>query len=448
MRNIKETNDNIRMVRKSIKKYCIAGHFDDKEIILFGVTAIAPHVISCLAEHGVRATAFIDNAPEKVGKAFHGIPVFAPSDFLFPQKVNVAILLCSKTFSREQSRQLSIMGYKSNKDYFAINNYILPLHRPNVPLLLKMAIETMKSVKGLLLYRRIMKPFGSNCKMLLCPYPGTGDIYLTGMYLNEYLKKNNIEEYVLVISNGGAKRILSLFSIVDLIEVKDRQIDSLLVAYNFFCKCVIKLKPLQFWGWKWRVKMRIDALHDKACPFSFADDFKYDVFELDESSRGIVPKFDEDSYEVDSFFIKHNLIKGKTVILSPYAGHNLLAIPMPVWEIIAMELTARGYSVCTNSAGEDEPPISGTQAVFFNFSNAVPIVNAAGYFIGIRSGLCDIISSSSCKMIIIYLSASNVIPMHYFSLKRMGLNENAIEFEYDGLNDYEFADSIIKVACE
>ena len=448
MRNIKELEENIRMVRKRIKIIAVAGHFDGKEVILFGVVAIAPHIISCLAEHGINTTAFIDNAPEKVGKAFHGIPVFSPTDYLFPKKVNAAILLCSKTFSREQSRQLSIMGYKSNTDYFAINNYILPLHRRNVPLLLKMAIETKKSVKGLLLYRRIMKPFGSNCKMLLCPYPGTGDIYLTGMYLNEYLKKYNIKEYVLVVSEGGAKRILSLFSIVDLIEMKGRQIDSLLVAYQFFCKGVIKLKPLQFWGWKWRVKMRLDAFHNNACPFSFADDFKYDVFELDESTGGILPKFDEDSDVVDRFFMKYNLIKGKTVILSPYAGHNLLAIPMPVWEIIATRFSAGGYTVCTNSAGENEPPISGTRAVFFPFSSAVPIMNAAGYFVGIRSGLCDVISSSACKMVIIYLSASNVIPMHYFSLKRMGLNECAVEVEYDGLNDNEFIDAIISAVCE
>ena len=37
------------------------------------------------------------------------------------------------------------------------------------------------------------------------------------------------------------------------------------------------------------------------------------------------------------------------------------------------------------------------RAVFFPLGAGNRVLNTAGYFIGVRSGLCDIISSSACK---------------------------------------------------
>jgi hypothetical protein len=57
----------------------------------------------------------------------------------------------------------------------------------------------------------------------------------------------------------------------------------------------------------------------------------------------------------------------------------------------------------------------------------------AGYFVGVRSGLCDIISSSSCRKAVLYEKDGyfyKCSPYDYFSLKKMGLCDDAVEIEY------------------
>jgi hypothetical protein len=66
-------------------------------------------------------------------------------------------------------------------------------------------------------------------------------------------------------------------------------------------------------------------------------------------------------------------------------------------------------------------------------TQAEAFLNAAGFFVGVRSGLCDIISASSCKKIIIYEKDGffyKCSPYEYFSLQRMGLCGGALELEY------------------
>ncbi len=60
-------------------------------------------------------------------------------------------------------------------------------------------------------------------------------------------------------------------------------------------------------------------------------------------------------------------------------------------------------------------------------------LNAAGFFVGVRSGLCDVISTSRCKKIILYEKEGyfyRCSPYDYFSLEKMRLCQDAVEFEY------------------
>ena len=49
------------------------------------------------------------------------------------------------------------------------------------------------------IYKDLMKNYPTGTKMLLCPYAGTGDVYLVCSYINKYVQKNEINEYVLVV---------------------------------------------------------------------------------------------------------------------------------------------------------------------------------------------------------------------------------------------------------
>lgn len=112
------------------------------------------------------------------------------------------------------------------------------------------------------------------------------------------------------------------------------------------------------------------------------------------------------------------------MILAPYAGSFVSEIPIGFWEKLALRLREQGYSVCTNCAADKEVPVRGTIPVTFPYSWAVDFVDFAGVFVALRSGLCDIVSSSNAKMVILYEDGFNASSLEYFGLVNMGIGES------------------------
>lgn len=135
----------------------------------------------------------------------------------------------------------------------------------------------------------------------------------------------------------------------------------------------------------------------------------------------------------DSLLEHYNLRKGRTVLLDPYAG-TFKSFPMEQWEQLAILLMKKGYSVCTNTAGTESMAVAGTTAVYIPYSKIVDFTSKAGFFIGIRSGLCDIVSASSAVMTVFYpfnLIVEDGFCYRFFGLKRMELRKDKLlELEY------------------
>ena len=91
---------------------------------------------------------------------------------------------------------------------------------------------------------------------------------------------------------------------------------------------------------------------------------------------------------------------GKAVIFSPYAK-SVTSFPEAVWEQIVACCTDRGYQCFTNVAGE-EKPLPGTEAISPRIAEMKSVVERAGTFVGIRSGLCDVIRSVNARKIALY----------------------------------------------
>jgi hypothetical protein len=110
----------------------------------------------------------------------------------------------------------------------------------------------------------------------------------------------------------------------------------------------------------------------------------------------------------------------------------LFDLPNDVLAEIVNHCKQQGLIPVTNCAGT-EKPVEGTKAIFFPLTQAIDFMDAAGYFLGVRSGLCDIISSSTCVKIIIYEKDGlfyKTSHFEYFSLKAMKLCDDALEIEY------------------
>ena len=92
--------------------------------------------------------------------------------------------------------------------------------------------------------------------------------------------------------------------------------------------------------------------------------------------------------------------RGKSVVLSPYAK-SVAGIGNPIWQRIISYYKQKGYQVYTNVAGE-ENALPGTCALRVSLGQLQGAVEWAGTFIGIRSGLCDVIKEAKCRKIVLF----------------------------------------------
>ncbi len=389
----------------------------NSNVYIFGCTMYARDIRDCLINNGLHFCGIIDNNISKIGTECLGFIIKSPSEALIPYNKNATVVICSK-YSHEMKCQLIAMGY--NESSFIV----VELYDGNSNLeeteTAMMAVE-----KGYDAYWSIIKGKADDCVLFLFPYPGTGDIYMGCTYLPAYISENDIKNYILIVTDNKSKRVCELFGENDIQVISQSEMDEILKAWEFLGSELMNIKPLLHWGW--RCKRYLYS--DKYPQVTFNEMFVYDTFEFSEEPMRTLPKKVSNEV-VEAFFEENELIPNKTVILAPYAGSFISEIPDVFWEAIASNLTDKGYKVCTNSCGPKEPVVKGTVSVFFPFEIAVDIVNKAGGFIGVRSGLCDIISSSNAQIIILYEYGFNATNMNFFGLKNMGLNTETIELYY------------------
>lgn len=406
-------------VKKKIRKLAAQGKLRDRKIIFFGVSPGAKEVRNFLREYKVTIDIIVDNDSRKIGKESMGFMVENPEKELLPLNKDLVILVYSPGYYREIVKQLIGYGYKINENIFVLN-FKLDESLPSL------IYYFVKAVKGKRLYYKLLRNYPKGSVLFCAPYTGTGDIYLAGLFFKEYLKRNNIDNYIFVVVSGACKKVASMFDIKNIEIVEQPGIDNIIR-----CRALMK--------YEWPIVILNDGWMDDPVQWirgykslNFERMFRKFVFNLEDDVPFELPVPKNDIEIVSDIFEKYGLIKGRTVVLSPYSN-TLFEAPDSFWETIADYCNSKGYAVCTNCAGEYEYPVKGTKGVFFSLENAITFMNQAGYFIGVRSGLCDIISSSSCKKVILYEKDGlfyKSSTLGYFSLEKMGLCDNALELEY------------------
>ena len=92
--------------------------------------------------------------------------------------------------------------------------------------------------------------------------------------------------------------------------------------------------------------------------------------------------------------------KGKSVIFSPYAK-SVPKISDEIWQSAIKYYKDKGYELYTNVA-KGEAPLNETLPLSPSIKDFPKVVERAGAFVGIRSGLCDIIRETKAKKIALY----------------------------------------------
>lgn len=292
--------------------------------------------------------------------------------------------------------------------------------------------------KGFLEYVRLKERYGVDVQLVSCTSKGTGDYYLQGLYFNEWLLKHQNPKYVMLIGGAAERKVLHLFPHLGTdfnYEILDWTRYTYLVHLRVFLGAentdIHIFHHIAAFGGGYTFHLWITWLLMGYKGLSQTDFYLYYGFGLPKSARPEAPVFNQDAEEIDRIFKSNRLIKGKTALISPYSSGNG-ELPHHFWDVIVKELLDKGFTVCTNCAG-NEKPLKDTVKLNLKYEDSVPFLNKAGYFLAIRSGLCDIVSSAACKKMVVHTYYAQHWPagnsVAYTGLQNMRLCRDAIEYE-------------------
>lgn len=308
---------------------------------------------------------------------------------------------------------------------------------------------------GYRLYARILKLYGVDVQVLYTVPFGTGDYYICGLYLKEWSDSLNHQNYVfLVPAKGGERRVTELFSSYTghMYECVKHWRD--ICSLNAFNTLYNDPEPLVHYLHHREPAFKNNSFrltYDRIQGYkgwNMVDFYLLYGYGIQLDSRKDDPCFKR--INTEELLSQKGLISGRTAVLAPNSsGLSEYSPEDSFWVDLRDILIGYGYTVATNCFG-DEEPVEGTVPFQIKYQESVPILEACGLFIGIRSGLCDIVSTAKCKKIIIHTYRAQFWPIgesiSYTGLNNMGLCDDAIELEYN--DEYGYADLLEQIKEE
>ena len=379
-----------------------------RQIFLFGHCSAAEELADMLLDRGQTPAGFLDNNGAKHGKTYRGIKILPPQEVLArePEKTLVCTVARAHAAMTDQLKRMGyggkvwkLLDYNSYAEYsfsWEVRTSRRQRAQEGAALLQKMARRHPNRLKG------------------LCPFSALGDIYIMMSYLPEFLKKRDCKDCVIGVVGKACGEAAGLFGSC-LVEVysqedMDRMIQGALFMRdrNVFIPhqdrpyvvdisraLGLKMIPLEqlyccgVFGLP-AVTQASRPTGREAAPGGGAGD----------SSQSSAAESTAEPSSQRNCTEHGRILPGRSAVLSPYAK-SVPALPRGTWEKVVESLRKKGYRCYTNVAGA-EKPLPGTKPLCLTVSEIREAVERAELFIGIRSGLCDVLREVSCRKIALY----------------------------------------------
>ncbi len=254
-----------------------------------------------------------------------------------------------------------------------------------------------KVLPGFQLYSKVIQKYGDDARLFLAA-PAIGDTFILAHFYKAYISKRYPRgKAVFGAFNNGGKQVVEMFGIDDIEPYSLIEFHQLYNLLMFDGNDSLHLESLHYHTIYRHtgILANLDGLHG------------FNLFTQEQDFLGIsdaeyvYPKFALDERYVADLFERHSLVKGRTVILEPYAKSTRKISPS-FWIILARRLNKMGWCVCTNSIGEQEPAVGGTIPISFPYNYSALFLEWAGVSIGLRSGFQDVINAARCLKITLY----------------------------------------------
>lgn len=369
-------------MKAALCKLSVEDDIKNKKIFIFGHCNATEKLADLFLAGGYKVNGILDNNVNKQGGHYRNIEIVAPEEVLKSIADSTIVCIASKAYAT-MAKQLIQMGYEGRIekiiDFNSFAEYSLS----------EDTIEKKEKrlEAGMAVLHGIKEKYKGEF-LVICPYSALGDVYYTMAYLSYYLEKKAIKDYAVIVVGNACKEVTGMFDVKHVEKLNQKNMDELVQAVLFS-----------------RDEQAFIAHHDR--PYTsqlikvleakfirFEDLYRMGVFGLEKNVAGYIPTRQE-RYEDYT-----EMIPGRSVILAPYAK-SVVGVSHDIWGKIVDHYKAKNYRVYTNVAGE-ELPIARTIPINASLQKMRSVVEYAGTFIGIRSGLCDVLKEADCRKIALY----------------------------------------------
>lgn len=354
----------------------------DKTIYLFGHCNATEELVDLLLDRGFDVAAILDNNASKHETTYRGIAIKAPQEILKEKDNDVIVCIVARAYAA-MAAQLERLDYRGAirklVDYNSYSEYSLSADT--------IERKRRRVESGIVLLEALNQKHPS-CLKIFCPFAALGDIYIMMSYLPHFLEKRNKKQCVICVVGNACAQVVQLFGNYSVEKFSQKDIDETIQAalYTNDSNAFIAHQDRPY------VVNLHKALYMKCIPLEQI--YCCGVFGLPINTIPYKPE------QLKQYSNLEQIEEGKAVILSPYAK-SVTALPETFWKKIVDSYLERGYQCFTNVAG-DEQPLTGTMSISPSIAEIQSVVERAGSFIGIRSGICDVLKYAKCKKTALY----------------------------------------------
>ncbi len=375
-----EMENNLKLIIKETE-------LSHRKIFLFGHCAATLELVNLLEENGLSVAAILDNSSEKQGLVYKGAEVVSPDKIMGlagQDQENDSIVLITSRFYASMQKQLRELGY---------NGPIRKLIDYNTYAEYSLSEDTIKRMTarekhGEDLTKELILKHGHAFKVF-CPFNALGDIYIMMSYWNSFAKMREIDNPVFCVSGRVLADIIHMFGDYPVEVYEQKELDAMIQAAIYTQD---KDSYIAHQDRPYVINLH-SALYIKKIPFEQI--YCCGVFGLPADTVPEIPKYGRKEYKY-----LDRIEEGKSVVFSPYAK-SVTAIDAGIWKDAVSYYSGEGFKCFTNVVG-DEAPLEGTEALDVPLPEMISVLEKAGTFIGIRSGLCDVVRTANCKKIALY----------------------------------------------
>lgn len=447
--------DSRNTLKKNIATSIDNHNLDNKKIVLWGVNGWSRLAIMEFLVLNIFPDAIIDFEPHLYNGKAWGIPIFLPEHYLVPFREDVCLFITSQDYKLHRKFIHNILGLQNGqiyidylkpinfhtaknfliKFYYLLKNTYLKIYwmiRTKLSHLKHVFLKLIELLRGMQIYQRIIKELGTETYILYANYPGTGDIYLFSLIIDDFLNNIQYKSWGLVVVGGSCKKIAALFDYKNVTTISTDESNALNSFLIFMSDDIKNIKPII------QIANHLDiSIRLAGYKLNLMDMYAYKIFNYDSIPKYSFPTKASNSAKIKEIFFELGLTIGKTVIISPYA-YSEIGYPPGFWEQLVRRLLSLGYAVATVCHGQ-ERAIKNTVPFDFPFIYATEILELAGYFVGTRSGFCDVTLDAKCKKVILYSTSvhiNNSTIYEWASFKNMKLGTNMLEIQW-GYHHYK-----------